>query len=116
MAGPGDLIHQTSTATGAGSLAMSSVNGKRMFTDEFGSGGPVNQFVYYASNESAAEWERGRGHESGGALVRDTVIASSNANAAVNFSAGVKDITNDMPANKQRVASAAVIHSFFRGI
>jgi hypothetical protein len=34
-------------------------------------------------------------------LVRDTVIQSTNANAAVNFSAGTKDVTNDIPAAKQ---------------
>ena len=33
-------------------------------------------------------------------LVRDTVIASSNSNSAVNFTAGTLDVTNDVPAGK----------------
>jgi hypothetical protein len=40
--------------------------------------------------------------------VRDTVIASSNANAAVSFSAGTKDVVNDVPAASQLYVAAAV--------
>jgi len=95
-----DLVHQTSTTTGAGNLTLTAVNGKRTFLAAFGTGG-TNTFDYYVSNREAAEWERGTGHETAGALVRDTVLASSNANAAVAFSAGVKDVTNDQPADKR---------------
>lgn len=101
MPAPGDLIHQQSTSTGTGNITLSSVNGKRTFNDEFGTGG-TNKFDYFISNQAAAEWERGTGHLSASTtLVRDTVLASSNANAAVNFSAGTKDIANDVPAALQ---------------
>jgi hypothetical protein len=93
-----DLVHQTSTGTGTGNLALTAVNGKRSFLSAFGTGG-TNTFYYFISSRAAAEWERGSGHESGGALVRDTVLASSNANALVNFAAGFKDITSNQPAN-----------------
>lgn len=101
MPAPGDLIHQQSTSTGTGNITLSSVNGKRTFNDEFGTGG-TNKFDYFISNQAAAEWERGTGHLSAPTtLVRDTVLSSSNANAAVNFSAGTKDIANDVPAAQQ---------------
>ncbi|MDL1862918.1 hypothetical protein FBR04_18100, partial [Betaproteobacteria bacterium PRO7] len=100
MPAPSDLVHQTSTSTGTGNLTLAAVNGKRTFLTAFGTGG-TNTFDYFISNRDAAEWERGTGHEDSGALVRDTVIASSNSNNAVNFSAGTKDITNDIPAGEQ---------------
>jgi len=101
MPAPGDLIHQQSTSTGTGNITLSAVNGKRTFNDEFGTGG-TNKFDYFISNQAAAEWERGTGHLSAPTtLARDTVLASSNANAAVNFSAGTKDIANDVPAALQ---------------
>lgn len=101
MPAPGDLIHQQSTSTGTGDITLSAVNGKRSFNDEFGTGG-TNKFDYFISNQAAAEWERGTGHLSAPTtLVRDTVLSSSNANAAVNFSAGTKDIANDVPAALQ---------------
>jgi len=95
-----DLVHQTSTTVGAGNLTLDAVNGKRTFLAAFGPGG-TNAFDYYVAHREAAEWERGTGHEASGALVRDTVLASSNANAAVAFSSGVKDVTNDQPAGKR---------------
>ena len=101
MPAPGDLIHQQSTSTGTGNITLSVVNGKRTFNDEFGTGG-TDKFDYFISNQAAAEWERGTGHLSASTtLVRDTVLASSNANAAVSFSAGTKDIANDVPAALQ---------------
>lgn len=99
MAAIADLIHEVSTSTGTGSLTLAAVNGKRRFGTVFGTGGTTNVFEYFISNRGAAEWERGTGHMSdANTLVRDTVIASSNSNAAVNFSAGTKDVMNDVPA------------------
>lgn len=101
MPAPSDLIHQTATTTGTGNFTLVAVNGKRSFNTGFGTGG-TDLFDYYISSRDAAEWERGTGHLSDATtLVRDTVIASSNANAAVNFAAGTKDVTNDVPAAKQ---------------
>jgi hypothetical protein len=100
-----DLIHENATSTGTGNFTTTAVNGKVQFgaaTIGFGTGSTTNVFDYYISNRDAAEWERGTGHcPALGTLVRDTVLASSNANALVNFSAGTKDITNDIPAAQQ---------------
>jgi hypothetical protein len=104
MPTPANLVHETSTSTGTGNLTTSAVNGKQRFSDAatFGTGSTVDVFDYFISNRDAAEWERGTGHMSAvGTLVRDTVKESSNANAAVSFSAGTKDITNDVPAATQ---------------
>jgi hypothetical protein len=92
---------------------LAAVNGKRPFSI-FGIGG-TNVFDYFVSNRDAPEWEIGTGHcPDANTLVRDTVALSSNANAAVNFSAGTKDIWNDAPAARQKfnllgaaIASAA---------
>ena len=96
-----DLVHEVTASTGTSTLTLAAVNGKRSFNTAFGTGGS-NLFDYYISHRSAAEWERGLGHLSAAAtLVRDTVLASSNAGATVNFSAGAKDVTNDQPAGKR---------------
>ena len=101
MPAPADLVHENSTSTGTGNFTLSEINGKRRFSSPFGTGG-ANVFDYFISHREAVEWERGTGSMSdANTLVRDTVIASSNANAAVNFSAGLKDVTNDVPAAKQ---------------
>jgi hypothetical protein len=107
MASIGNLVHQTSASTGTGNLTLASVNGKQTFAAVFGTGTPTDLFYYFISNRSAAEWEWGTGHMSDSTtLVRDTVVASSNSNSAVSFSAGTLDIVNDLPAAVQ-----ALIHN-----
>jgi len=97
-----DLVHETSATTGTGNLTVAAVNGRRRISDAFGTGATQSVFYYFVSSRDAAEWEYGTGHMSdANTLVRDAVISSSNANAAVSFAAGTKDITNDLPANKQ---------------
>lgn len=97
-----NLVHEQSTTNGTGDFTLSGVNGKRSFSDAFGTGSDPDVFYYFISNRGAAEWEVGTGHMSDAStLVRDTVIASSNSNSAVNFSAGTKDVTNDIPAGAQ---------------
>lgn len=98
MPAPANLVHQTSETTGTGNLTVTTVNGRQSLSDAFGTGGS-DVFDYFASNRAAAEWEYGTGHMSdANTLVRDTVIESTNSNAAVDFSAGIKDIVNDIPA------------------
>lgn len=99
-----NLVHETSTSTGTGNLTIAAVNGKQRFSDAFGTGSTEDVFYYFISNRAAAEWERGTGHMSdANTLVRDTVEESSNSNSAVDFSAGTKDIANDIPAASQKV-------------
>jgi hypothetical protein len=104
MPAPANLIREESTSTGTGNLTLAAVNGYVRFSDStygFGTGG-TDDFWYFISNRNAAEWEIGTGHMSdSNTLVRDTVLFSSNSNAAVSFSAGTKDISNDIPASYQ---------------
>jgi hypothetical protein len=116
MAITGDLVHQTGTTTGTGNFTLSAVDGHRTFSDVFGTGG-ASVFYYYISNRGAAEWEIGTGSMSDSTtLVRDAVLLSSNANAAVNFSAGTKDATNDLPADYQMHPGRAVALAMVFGI
>ena len=103
-----NLVHEQSTGLGTTALTTTAVNGKRTFGTAFATGATTDVFDYFISNQSAAEWERGTGHMLvAGILTRDTVLESSNGNALVNFAAGTKDITNDVPALKQVVTDLA---------
>lgn len=115
MARIANLVHQQSTTTGTGNFTLSTVNGKNDFNTAFGNGSNTDIFEYFISNQNAAEWERGTGHMSSSTvLVRDTVIQSTNANAAVNFSAGTKDVTCDQPAGSRREVLTAARSYYVR--
>lgn len=115
---PANIVHQQSTTTGAGNLTLTTVSGKQSFDSAFSHGATTDVFDYFIMNQAAPEWERGTGHMSDSTtLVRDTVKESTNAGSAVSFSAGTKDITNDVPADRQKqdvhgadVASAGTIN------
>lgn len=110
-----NLVHMTATSTGTGDFTLSAVNGKQSFATAFSTGGTA-VFHYYISNQSAAEYERGKGHLSAGTtLVRDRVFESTNSNNAVDFTAGTKDVTCDIPAGNQML-NEATAHAFFGGI
>ncbi len=95
----GNLVRETSVTTGTGAQTLVTIDGKRTFNTEFGTGG-TDVFDYFISNPDAAEWERGTGHlSSSTVLVRDTVIESSNSDSAVSFTAGTKFVSNDLPAS-----------------
>lgn len=97
-----DLVHEQSVSSGTGNLTLTNVSGKRSFNTAFGTGSTTDVFYYFISNRAASEWEIGTGHLSASStLVRDTVLSSSNANALVNFSTDVKDITSDYPYSIQ---------------
>lgn len=100
MPAPKDLVHETTTVTGASNASLSRVYGRQRFSDGFATGGS-NAFYYGIAHRTAYEWEVGTGSLQSGALSRDTVLRSSNSNSAVSFSAGVKDVTNGMPADFQ---------------
>jgi hypothetical protein len=107
MASVANLVHEESTSTGTSDFTLAAVDGKQRFSTAFSTGG-TDVFHYFISNRNAAEYERGTGHMSDSdTLVRDTVIESTNANAAVNFSAGTKDVSNDIPAGSQATVGKA---------
>jgi hypothetical protein len=92
-----DRVKEVSSTTGTGSIALGgAVAGYRAFLATLGAGA-----VYYTiAHQSVAEWEVGIGTLTTGpdTLARTTVLASSNAGALTNFSAGLKDVFCTAPA------------------
>lgn len=94
-----DRVLETTTTTGTGSFTLAGPpSGYQSFNDGVG----VSNTTFYAVfNTSAAEWELGLGTLSNSTtLARTTVYSSSNADAAVNFSAGTKNVFVTLPASK----------------
>lgn len=93
-----DRVRDTTTTTGTGAVTLSGTapTGFQTFLAAVGNGNTV----YYTINSLvASEWETGFGTLSGGTtLTRTQVIASSNAGAVVNFSAGAKEVFGTAPA------------------
>lgn len=98
-----NIVVELTSGTGTGNLTLTSIAGYRQFSAAFGTGAS-NTFYYCIRNTatSSPEYEVGIGHITGAnALVRSTVIESSNANALVNFSAGQKEVICDLHAAYQ---------------
>jgi hypothetical protein len=87
-----DRVQDVSTTTGTGSITVSGSAplGYRTLSAVLANG---DTFYYAVQGQGSSEWEVGIGTYSGAnAFARTTVLSSSNANAAVNFSAGSKDV------------------------
>lgn len=86
-----NLVQDTSTTTGTGTLTLSGTapTGFQNFSAGIGDG---NTCIYSIRHASNGEWEVGIGTytHSGVTLARTTVLASSNSGSAVNFSSGTK--------------------------
>lgn len=95
-----DRVRETTTTTGTGALNLDGA-ASSVF-DSFVAGAGNGLVVYYTIvHRSAAEWEVGEGtitDASPDTLSRSVVHASSNSDALVNLSAGVKDVFVTMPA------------------
>jgi hypothetical protein len=92
-----DRVQETTTTTGTGTVTLGgAVSGFRTFTSALADGDLVNYVIALG-----AEWEVGEGTftASGTTLSRTTVLASSNSNALVSFSAGTKNVWVDLPAD-----------------
>lgn len=92
-----DRCKETSTTTGTGTLTLAgAVTQFRAFDDCF----DVGEQVYYAiEGQTGTEWEVGIGRlATSSTLSRDTILASSNSNAAVNLSSGTKNVFATIPA------------------
>jgi hypothetical protein len=95
-----DRVLETSNTTGTGALTLAGApSGYQSFLDGIGND---NTTYYAAFNTVADEWELGLGtlNASSTELARTTVYSSSNSNAAVNFSAGVKNVFVTFPASQ----------------
>lgn len=88
-----DRVMESSTTTGIGALTLAgAVSGHRTFASVMTSPSDTAYYTIIGVDGAATgEWECGLGTYSGAnTLTRTTVHASSNAGAAVNFSAGTK--------------------------
>ena len=94
-----DRVKETTTTTGTGTLTLA---GAATGFQSFSVIGDGNTTYYTISSSGSSEFEVGIGTYtlSGTTLARTTILASSNSNAAVNFSAGVKDVFVVYPAGK----------------
>jgi hypothetical protein len=96
-----DRVKETSTTTGTGTIDLAGAEtGYEGFVAGVGNG---NTTYYAIELNSANEWEVGIGTVTDAApdtLSRDTIISSSNGDAAVNFSAGTKNVFCTLPAKK----------------
>lgn len=91
-----DRVRETSTTTGTGTLTLAgAVSGFQTFSTAIG-----NTNTCYYTIVNGSEWEVGLGTVAAGTLARTTVLKSSNAGSAVNFSAGTKDVFATYPADK----------------
>jgi len=95
-----DRVKETTTTTGTGTLTLAgAVSGFQTFGSAVGDG---NTCYYAISTPAGTEWEIGLGTytASGTTLARTTVYASSNSDAAVDLSAGTKEVFVTYPADK----------------
>lgn len=106
----GDRVKETTTTTGTGAvtLAGAAAGGFQALSSVLAN----NDTAFYAIvHTTSSEWEVGLGTYSttGPTLTRTVVYSSSNANAAVNFSAGIKNVFLTYPSvqSGKRIISVA---------
>jgi hypothetical protein len=108
----GDRVKETSATTGTGVLTLAgAATGYQSFASAF-----ADQDIVYYCITDGTNWEIGQGTFSSGpdTLSRDTVVASSNAGALVNFALPLT-VFNTYPATaaasmvKSSVATSSVI-------
>jgi hypothetical protein len=94
-----DRVKETSTTIGTSTLTLDgAVPGFETFSSAIGN---TNTTYYAIQNQNVpTEFEVGIGTVGAGTLSRDTIISSSNGDAAVNFSTGTKDVFVTLPASK----------------
>lgn len=98
-----DRVKETTTTAGTGTITLA---GAATGFQSFAAIGNGNTTYYTIAGQGTSEWEVGIGTytSSGTTLSRTTVLASSNAGALVNFSAGTKDVFVAYPAERSSFA------------
>lgn len=94
-----DRVKETSTTTGTGTITLA---GAVAGFQSFSSIGNGNTTYYAIVTQTPGDWEVGIGTytSAGTTLSRDTILASSNGGAAVNFAAGIKEVFVTYPAGQ----------------
>lgn len=106
-----DRVRETSTTTGTGTVTL---GGAVVGFQTFAAIGDGNVTYYTIAGQGTSEWEVGIGTytSSGTTLSRDTILSSSNAGLAVNFSAGLKDVFVVYPSERAVYYNAANVAPF----
>ena len=103
-----DRVKETTTTTGTGTVTLLGA-----FTgyQSFAAVGNGNTTYYTITHQTLSEWEVGIGTYTavGTTLSRTTVLSSSNANAAVTFSAGTKDVFVTQPSSRAVYADGTTL-------
>lgn len=105
-----DRVRETSTTTGTGTVTLlGAFTGYQSFS-AIGNG---NSTYYTIASQTLSEWEVGIGTytASGTTLSRDTILSSSNSGAAVNFSAGTKDVFVTYPSERAVIGGQGYIEN-----
>jgi hypothetical protein len=99
-----DRVQETSTTTGTGTLTLAgAVTQFQTFSSAVGNGNTTYYTIY---NAGGSDWEVGIGTVGAGTLARTTILASSNAGSAVNFT-GTLYVFGDYPAGKAAYLDAS---------
>ena len=125
-----DRVKDSTTTTGTGTVTLSGTAATGF--QNFSVIGNGNTTYYTIAGQGTTEWEVGIGTytSSGTTLARTTILSSSNAGAAVNFSAGTKDVFVTYPSeyatftgggqaivlNSSTVASSFTIDTGYNGM
>ena len=106
-----DRVRETSTSTGTGTITLA---GAVVGFQTFAAIGDGNVTYYTIAGQGTSEFEVGIGTytSSGTTLSRDTILSSSNAGLAVNFSAGLKDVFVVYPSERAVYYDAANVAPF----
>lgn len=112
-----DRVQETTTTTGTGTVVL---GGAVIGYQSFAVIGNTNQTYYTIADQSGSNWEVGIGTYYTGnvSLARTTILASSNANAAVDFTSGPKSVFVTYPAEKaiySDTGNVATITNFASG-
>lgn len=101
-----DRVKETSTTAGTGTLTLA---GAMYGFQSFAAIGNANTTYYAIYDNSSGDWEVGIGTytASGTLLSRDTILASSNAGAAVSFSSATKEVFVTYPSERSVYKDAA---------
>ena len=111
-----DRVRDTTTTTGTGPLTVSNVAPPGSVTFATGFGSETRRVAYVAQHQTPGEWEVGEGIFNGTTgITRETIKASSNAGALVNFSAGTKDVFCAPSAEYLDGASLGSQYAMMRG-